>query len=242
MTVKRTVMKKVLFYLVVIISISGCALDENSGFLISSDASDFSTGLLEWTGDFADYPAGPDDSAFYELQFIHTNRPSNLGSTQKAILLSGNNRNDDLFMFIKKKVTGLRPDTEYILVFEVELASNAEKNSVGIGGSPGEGVSLKAGASSIEPQKIINGNFYRMNIDKGNQGYGGKDMIVIGNIAVDSQEYSLITRTNADQYTQFVARSNNKGELWLIVGTDSGFEGITTLYYSKVNVVLSTSG
>jgi len=234
-------MKKLL-YVLILISIGGCASDESSGFLISSDAYDFSTGLLEWTGDFADYPTGPEDSTFYELQFEHTNRPSNLGSAQKAILLSGNNHSDDLFMFVKKKVTGLRPNTEYVLVFDVELASNAEKNAVGVGGSPGEGVYVKAGASSIEPKKVIDGNFYRMNIDKGNQSYGGKDMIVIGNIAVDSQEYSLITRSNADQYSQFVVKSNNLGELWLIVGTDSGFEGVTTLYYSKINVVFSTSG
>ena len=235
-------MKKVLFYLIVFISIQGCSSqDASMGFLISSDASDFSAGLQEWTGDFADYPTGSDDSSFYELQFKYSDRPSNLGSPQKAILLSGNNHSDDLFMFIKKKVAGLRPNTEYIMVFEVELASNAEKNSVGIGGAPGEGVFLKVGASSVEPKKIIEGDFYRLNIDKGNQSVGGNDMVVIGDVAVDSKEYSLITRSNSNQSGKFVAQSNGMGELWLIVGTDSGFEGITTLYYSKVNVVFSSS-
>lgn len=33
------------------------------------------------------------------------------------------------------------------------------------------------------------------------------------------------------------------GEIWLIIGTESGFEGITTVYYTRVNVVFSgTSG
>ena len=215
--------------------------DDSSGFLISADASDFSAGLVGWTGDFADYPTGPNDSAFYELRFEYTNRPSNLGPTQKAILLSGNNHSDDLFMFIKKKVAGLKPNTEYILVFEVEFASNAEKNAVGVGGAAGESVYVKVGASGIEPRKIMEEGFYRLNIDKGNQSNSGSDMITIGNIAVDSQVYNLVTQSNSNQNFQFRATSNGSGELWLIVGTDSGFEGTTTLYYTKVNVVFSSS-
>lgn len=235
-------MKKVLFYTLVVISLAGCSTqDDSAGFLISADASDFNDGLEGWIGDFADYSTGANDSAFYELRFEYTNRPANLGSTQKAILLSGNNHSDDLFMFIKKKVTGLRPNTEYILVFEVEFASNAEKNYVGVGGAPGEGVYVKAGASNTEPRKIVEGGFYRLNIDKGDQSNSGNDMIVIGNIAVDSQEYNLTTRSNSNQNFQFKATSNGSGELWLIVGTDSGFEGTTTLYYTKVNVVFSSS-
>ncbi len=220
----------------------GCAdLGDDLRFQIFSDASDFGVGLEGWTGDFADYPIGADDSTFYELQFEYTDRPANLGVSQKAILLSGNNHSDDLFMFIKKKIVGLQPNTEYTLSFEVELASNAEKNTSGIGGAPGESVYLKAGASGIEPNKIVDGNFYRLNIDKGNQSTGGNDMSVIGNIAVESSDYSLINKSNSSPYNQFKARSNSFGELWLIVGTDSGFEGITSVYYTKINVVFSTS-
>jgi hypothetical protein len=51
----------------------------------------------------------------------------------------------------------------------------------------------------------------------------------------------LITRTNADSYVPFVATSNNAGELWLIVGTDSGYTGITTIYYTNVSVVFSAT-
>ena len=235
-------MKKVLFCALVVISIAGCSMqDDGNGFLISADASDFSAGLVGWTGDFADYPTGPNDSAFYELRFEYTNRPSTLDPTQKAILLSGNNHSDDLFMFIKKKVAGLKPNTEYILVFEVEFASNAEKNAVGVGGAAGESVYVKVGASGIEPRKIMEEGFYRLNIDKGNQSNSGSDMITIGNIAVDSQVYNLVTQSNSNQNFQFRATSNGSGELWLIVGTDSGFEGTTTLYYTKVNAVFSSS-
>ncbi len=235
-------MKKVIFSAIIFISTMACAdLSDDAGFQVFSDASDFNVGLEGWTGDFADYPTGADDSTFYELQFEHTNRPANLGAPKKAILLSGNNHSDDLFMFIKKKINGLRPNTNYTVGFEVELASNAEKNSVGIGGSPGESVYLKVGGSGAEPKKIVEGSFYRLNIDKGNQSTGGSDMQVVGNIAVESSEYSLLTKSNSNAYDQFSIRSNSFGELWLIVGTDSGFEGTTTVYYTKINFVFSTS-
>ncbi|MEO7987926.1 MAG: hypothetical protein ABI663_00190 [Chryseolinea sp.] len=234
-------MKKRIAYCIIILAFtSGCS-DDGLGFSIFSNSSDFSTGPQGWVGDFADYPTGIDDSSFYELRFEYTDRPENLGPVQKAIMLSGNNHSDDLFMFLKKKINGLQPNTDYTVVFEVELASNAEKNNTGVGGAPGESVYVKAGASIIEPKKIVDGNNYRMNIDKGNQSTDGDDMKVIGNIAVESAEYNLITRSNSSQSTPFIVRSSALGELWLIVGTDSGFEGVTTLYYTKINVVFSSS-
>jgi hypothetical protein len=90
-------MKNRVISILVLAIATGCAsMDESTGFLVFSDASDFSISQQEWIGDFADYPTGPDDSTFYELQFKYTDLPSNLGSSQKAILLSGNNHSADL--------------------------------------------------------------------------------------------------------------------------------------------------
>jgi hypothetical protein len=228
---------------VILVSIFGCDLsgDEN-GILVFSESFDFSKSQDDWVVDFTDFPTGTDDSAFYELRFAYTNLPENLGSNKKSMMLSGNNHSDDLFMFMKKKITNLTPNTDYTIVFGVELASNASKGAVGIGGSPGESVYLKAGASGAEPKKVIDANRYALNIDKGNQSTPGENTVVLGNIAVDydTEEFALITRSNSTAYNNpFVAKSNSKGELWLIVGTDSGFEGTTTVYYTKVNVVFS---
>ena len=145
-------------------------------------------------------------------------------------------------MFMKTKVSDLSPNTDYTLVFEVELASNAPKGAVGIGGAPGESVFLKAGAAAMEPKKVIEENQYTLNVDKGNQSAPGEIAIVLGDIAVsyDTQDYALINRHNTGN-TPFIARSNSKGEIWLIVGTDSGFEGTTTVYYTRVNVVFSAT-
>ena len=228
--------------LVCLISLCGCSLsDGDPGISVFSVSFDFNQSEDGWKADFSDLPSNGEDSSFYELKYAYTNLPANLG-TQKAIMLSGNNHSDDLFMFIKRKISGLIPNTPYTLVFEVELASNAPKGSVGIGGSPGESVYLKAGASGIEPVKIIQSDRYVLNVDKGNQSTAGSNSVILGDIAIPSPayEYALITRSNASRAGQpFIAQSNNNGEIWLMVGTDSGFEGTTTIYYTKVKVLFS---
>lgn len=224
----------------------GCSFsDGDPGISVFTASFDFNQSQDDWQGDFSDLPANDQDSVFYELKFAYTDLPANLGS-RKSIMLSGNNHSDDLFMFIKRKITGLAPNTSYTLVFEVELASNAPKGSVGIGGSPGESVFLKAGASEIEPVKIVQSNQYVLNVDKGNQGTSGSNSITLGDIAIQSSssspEYALISRSNGySSGPPFIAQSNSSGELWLFVGTESGFEGTTTVYYTKVNIVFSTS-
>lgn len=236
-------MKRRLITGVLIIStICGCSLDDASdpGLFMYSDVYDFNEGQQDWVADFADYPTGPTDSVGYELNFCYTNLPGNLAN-KKGIMMSGTNHSGDLFMFMKKKVTGLVPETYYTIVFEVELASNASSQSVGADG-PGS-VYLKAGAVSTEPKKVIDGSSYVMNLDKGNRSQGGSDLVVLGHIGVapNTTQYTLITRSNEMSNTPFIARSNSAGELWLVVGTDSAFEGTTTLYYTRVAVVFTTS-
>ena len=217
--------------------------DDNPSISVFTASFDFSQSQDAWQGDFSDLPANEDDSTFYELKVAYTDLPSNLGS-KKSMMLSGNNHSDDLFMFMKRKITGLIPNTRYTLVFEIELASDAAKGSVGVGGSPGESVYLKAGASEIEPTKVVQSNQYVLNVDKGNQSTSGTNAITLGDIAIPaaSSGFTLISRTNASSSTQpFMAQTSSAGEIWVLVGTDSGFEGTTTVYYTKMNIVFSTS-
>jgi hypothetical protein len=223
----------------------GCSLSNEpsqSDLYVFSDVSDFSKSTHEWKVDFSDYPATREDSLKFDLQYSYTELPANLGS-KKAIMISGTNLSDDLFMFIKKKVTGLNPNTDYNIVFQVQFATNAPSGSATDGGSPGESVFLKAGASPIEPQKIIQQNSYVLNVDKGKQLDRGDNTIVLGNIAggANITNFTLVTRTNADSYVPLVVRSNDKGELWLLVGTDSGYRGTTVIYYTNVSVVFSST-
>lgn len=173
--------------LVVSTILCGCSLSSDlQGIKVFTVQSDLSKSQDGWEGDFTDYPATWQDSVSAELEFAYTELPSHLGE-QKALKISGKNNGDQLFMFIKNKVTGLTPNTDYALVFSVDFASNATEAEQGDYGSPGKNVYLKAGASTAEPKKVIYGDACEINLDKGNaQSLSGNDMIVLGNIAVNS--------------------------------------------------------
>ena len=194
----------------------------------------FATGANGWEGNFTDYQT-PQDSLM-KFTFEHTGLPKPLNETQKALRLYGENRSDDLFMFVRRRLTNLTPNKEYKLLFEVELATLHPAGSIGIGGSPATSVFLKAGASATKPEKTKTGDAYGLNLDKGNQAEGGKDMVVIGDMAngKTTEEYTLIQRSNAGK--PFTVKTDANGEVWLILGTDSGFEGNQSIYYTRIKV------
>jgi hypothetical protein len=189
-----------------------------------------------WEGAFADYPVGEEER--FELQFEYVTLPPPLDENEGALRLSGMNLSDDLFMYVKRKITGLQSNTSYNLNFSVEFASDVPDDTPGIGGSPGESVYIKAGATQIEPERVIDDNdYYRMNIDKSNQSSGGDDMLVIGDFSNDTDEdvYTLKTVSND---LPFNVTTESDGSIWIIVGTDSGFEGKTYFYINTIKVEL----
>ena len=137
-------------------------------------------------------------------------------------------------MFLKKKIEGLRPNTNYNVVYEISLLSNAVA---------GQGIILKGGASELEPKKVIENGYYVLNIDKGTDTTSGENAISFGDIGSPSPfvGYSSTTKGNSTSYQPFITRTNSKGELWLVLGTDSLFEGITTVYFTNINLVFSVS-
>jgi len=204
----------------------------------------FTTGTHGWTTGFADYPVGEEQA--YELVAKHEKLPAPLDQSRRGIMLSGNNHSDDLFMFLKRQLTGLKPETEYDIAISVEFATNAAQGCFGVGGSEGESVVIKAGASAVEPDTVVRSegevNMVRFNLDKGNQLEPGADAIVLGNIANSSADcgnapYELKTLDSGDQ--ELTAKTDANGRLWLFVGSESGFEATTTLYYTRIRAELT---
>ena len=200
----------------------------------------FTIGTDGWVGDFTDYPNDPGMMPQYELEFTHSSLPLPLNTSDGALKQSGINRSDDLFMFIKKKITGLDPGRSYTVELKVDFASNAANNMVGVGGAPGEAVNIKAGAVSLEPTKVLKTleNWYRMNIDKGNQAQGGNDMQVIGDFA-NGTDLNVYKIKQLSTTTPLSVQANPQGEIWLVIGTDSGFEGKTTIYYNLIQAIIT---
>jgi hypothetical protein len=201
---------------------------------------DFSDGAQGWIAGFADYPAGQE--AFYELRSGIEFLPAPLDTRKTGFLLSGNNHSDDLLAYMFHEIRGLAPETPCALRCEIEFATDAPRGAFGIGGAPGESVFLKVGAIDRPPTASPDeGGLLRLNADLGNQANSGSEGMVLGNIAnartaEEARQYELKTLGHTNPLP---ARTDASGRLWLIVAFDSGFEGSTTLYFTRIRCDIS---
>jgi hypothetical protein len=197
---------------------------------------DLDQGYMGWEPGFADYAVG--DEADVMPDHGHEALPDGLGGS--GVYLEGRNTPDDLFMYLKRRLSGLVADTDYWVTLEVTLASKYPEGSFGVGGSPGDSVYMKVGASGFEPDRYEDGlGDWRMTVDKGQQLVGGRHAHTTGTIAKPedgTEDYVLLSRDNPDR--AILARTDPEGDLWAFLGTDSGFEGLTRVYYTRVVVTV----
>ena len=137
------------------IALFGCAADANqhpppTGHMYVVG---FPNGTDGFISGFADLPPNY-DPGLYTLDSAWDSQPDPLPPGRKALRIEGHNRSDDLFMFVKRRVTGLRPNADYAVSFDVTFLSNAPADAIGAGGGPGTDVFLKVGALSFEPRGL----------------------------------------------------------------------------------------
>lgn len=210
---------------------------------VVSLAFDFEDGAQGWTAGFADYPAGQE--AAHGLASGLAPLPAPLDEDRTAYHIEGINRSDDLFMYLTREVEGLLANTRYRVSYGVRFATDAPRGCVGVGGAPGESVFVKTGAAPMEPvASADDGGHARLNVDHGHQAQEGAHARTIGDVAGTNADcanprYELKTLSTT-QPLEVVSSAD--GTLWLIVGTDSGFESRTSLYYTDVEVTLTPVG
>ncbi len=213
---------------------ASCSEGADDSFEIFIRDFDFAQGLDDWTAEFTEYPLGetPESDSVYKWSASLSTLP---GSGRPAVLLTCENLNGDIFMFLKKKISGLRPDTNYSIVFDISLATNSVT---------GQALVLKAGASELEPKKVIENGYYLLNIDKGQDYTSGENLQSfgdIGGLAPSSQEFVTVTKGNASTNQPILATTNSKGELWLVAGTDCMYTGTNSVFFSRISVVFSVN-
>lgn len=230
----KRIFTKGLASLLVVSTIAGCtaaaAADNAVTFDFETDDSGFSP-------IYADYPNSEGVEEFYEFQHSYGEVP--VDGAGNGIFISGNNHSDDLFMGYVKRLDGFAPARTYRFNVSFKLATNVESNLVGVGGSPGEGVTVKCGVTPTEPVVMLDGTgehaYFRLNIDAGRQSNSGKDMAVVGDMAKSANirpgEYEFKTFE-----ASFDTAANVLGEVYLIIGTDSGFEATTSYYLDDISV------
>lgn len=201
---------------------------------------DFTTDAT-WTAGFADFTPGMEPQVLFESGLKPV--PPNVGGN--GFLIAGDNPADDIALFVWRKIENLKPSTDYKIETEVEFATNGPEGCFGIGGSPGDSVYFKAGASDLEPALVLHAteNLMVPNFDKANQSESGTDVKALGNIAsaqagtCDTPVYARKTLdSNGSGPT---VRSDAGGNLWLVLTTDSGYEGRTELYLLDARIELT---
>lgn len=239
---------RALLLLVVIVALAGCG---GSGSSAPSPSPppvvpppvidrtfDFALGNGGWLAGHADYqPNTAPPDVITEIRTL----PSPFGGV--GLYSAGTNRSDDLFIYVKTKIGGLVAGTTYRLSTTVDFLSDVPAGCVGVGGAPGESVWIVVAVASSEPQTIFNGSDYRLNIDRGNQSQSGRDGIVIGNIANSVQNCGARRWESRSLSTPspspLSVRADERGEIWFLVGFDSGFESLSRIFYQRFAVRLS---
>jgi len=227
-----------------VLLIAGCPLVQPGGTVALFF--DFDAGTQNWEADVSDYGEEQEDIIDFEARIDQL--PDELDTNNRGYFVTSSNRSDDLFAFLKRQVgplQGLTPETAYTIQYTITIASKAPSGCFGIGGAPGEAVYLKAGGSSTEPEPLApdENDFIGLSVDKGNQSTGGPAATVIGNIANgqlcdDPENAPYVSITRIGNHAEPVT-TDAPGNLWLLVGTDSGYEGVTTIYFERITVVLT---
>jgi hypothetical protein len=229
--------------LTAVLSLAACGGSSTSASGTRTFTFDFAQTTQQWTAGFADYP--PAYEPDMELIAGYRPLPPPLDTTRGGFFISGFNRSDDLFMFLARRVDGLRSGRTYAVEITVEFATNVPKGVGGAGGSPDTSVFVKAGASSTEPMVVMGpvgscpSSDRCVTIDKGNQAQDGREAVGIGTAGnlSGTNRWELKELRSAAGALSVVPSAS--GSVWLLVGTDSGFEGRTSLYYTRISATLT---
>jgi len=205
---------------------------------------DFEEGSDGWASEVTDHTAATRPQDVVSRTGVS---PPGLDAGTDFFHLAASNPSDDVFLYLFREVTdaGLHGGRSYDAAFTVAFASDAPTGCAGIGGAPGEAVYLKVGATADQPVPVTTDGDSRLSVDKGGQSQGGTAAVVAGTIdngipceqALESDQapYAMVTRTGTVEDVTVA----EDGSLWLFVGTDSGFEGRTSIYYDRIEVTLT---
>jgi hypothetical protein len=198
---------------------------------------DFSKGIDGWTPGVADYVDGDEPS---ETGYGWSKLPPPVGGM--GYYLTTHNNSDNVLTYVTHQVGGFAPGAKYNLTFSLTYATDAATGCFGAGGARGDSIYMVAAASGDEPKTVKQANGeYRLNLDRGNNAESGTQGKVLGTLGVEGLscngggEWAQATRASAETIP---VTADKDGKLWIVLGTDSGFEATNALFLlgATVNV------
>ncbi len=197
---------------------------------------DFASDASRWTVGASDYQA---ETAPSDVSAVVADQGAPLRG--QGLRIAGTNHSDDLFVYVWRPVDGLEPGQRYRAHWTLQVVAEVPAGCMGVGGAPGEGVTIKAGAASRQPATVVVDGEYLFNQDKGAQTQGGAEAVVLGDLTSTGTDCvavppELKTLSGAQPGA---VRADAQGRAWLWVGTDSGHEAGSHLNLVSATVVLT---
>lgn len=221
-------------FLILGLTVWSCSTEPDNDISVFNSSYDFDESSYDWAGGAADYSIK--DTAKVKFDLVYA-APEGIVPDRHSLKLSGNIAGDYLTMFIKKHITGLKPETNYTLAFDIELGCDADSTAA-------QTVILKSGATIDEPRTIERDQHYRLNLDNGLYAENGVDMVVVDTVRVNSatNEYGVVQSGDMpSKYVYVNAKSDADGSLWVIIATESSGIGRSIVYYTKIGITFSAS-
>jgi hypothetical protein len=162
---------------------------------------------------------------------------------ESGFLLQVNNHADDADMWLVKRLgkgDGIKPKTKYRFQMQVQFASSAPEGCLGAGGSP-DALELFMGAGVKDPNLFEHSTVTKnIQFAKGILRKEFRTGLNIGNGIPCPEDLSPVPyRLVARKHQVSEVTSDGKGKLWVMVGTHSGYEAFSALYYTRIEVELT---
>ncbi|HEV8356648.1 MAG TPA: hypothetical protein VGQ17_07735 [Gemmatimonadales bacterium] len=195
-----------------------------------------STIAAGWAVEAADFPT----TRLADVGLVGDWRPlpSEVSTTLSGLYMSGTNVTGDLFVFLKKRLTGLPAGQRYSIAIQLEYVSNVHS---GCTSGLATSVWIKAGVSALAPIAFDDGGVYHLTLDKGIQSAAGS-YTQLGNIRNGlsgcPSTGSFAVRLTNRQDQSATLTTDSEGGFWIFLGTQSAVLARHELYITALQVTL----
>lgn len=207
----------------------GCNEDSlDASITVDSNFQTGEAGEDGWIPGYAGYAATADSS---QLDTVAATAllPRGLDTTQYGFRVLSRYSKGNMFSYLKKRVTGFKPNKSYEMTLQVDLATRYSASAIV------DKVTFKSGVSAAEPLTKLTSGVYAFNLDKGTGTQVGKDVLLSGSIAStnpDARYHTLLSYSNDGQ--PITVTANSQGILWFYAGTDSDYKDTTIFYFDRI--------
>jgi hypothetical protein len=225
-----------------LLALSGCLNNDEVGNPLLVSTTVFAEDAEGWEAQFAEYEPGLEDSL--QLSFTHDKimATETIGEVT-AVVQSGYATNSDLFMYIKRQISGFQPSTSYQVVYTLELLAQLNEDFNGDLSDINNGSFLKASVYTEEPDTLIVDDIENpgkktviTNFEKGEGRTTGPNMAFIGKL-----EYSDINETpqvliGSSKQDDIIGTTDSEGKMWMMIGVDTNLPIYQSIYYSFIGI------